>query len=155
MNKLKDEVELLQSIPMFSGVPQNKLKLLAFASDRMTFEEGQNLFLQGDPADSAYVIIEGTADVIVGANGEGATVASLERNAFVGDMAILSDIARTATVQATDKLEVLQIKKEHMMEMVLSTPSLTLAVLQTLVDRLTKTTRDLSEAKLELTKLTA
>ncbi len=155
MNKLKDEVELLQSIPMFSGVPQNKLKLLAFASDRMTFEKGQNLFLQGDPAESAYVIIEGTADVIVGANGEGATVASLERNAFVGDMAILSDIARTATVRATDKLEVLQIKKEHMMEMVLSTPSLTLAVLQTLVDRLTKTTRDLSEAKLELTKLTA
>jgi len=49
MSKLKDEVELLQSIPMFANVPQNKLKLLAFASDRMTFDKGQNLFMQGDP----------------------------------------------------------------------------------------------------------
>ncbi len=52
-------------------------------------------------------------------------------------------------------MEVLRIKKEHMMEMVLTTPSLTLAVLQTLVDRLAKTTKDLSEARLELNKKTA
>ncbi len=155
MSKLKDEVDLLQSIPMFANVPQNKLKLLAFASDRMTFDEGQDLFKQGDPADAAYVIIVGRADVIVGGEEGEAVVASLERNAFVGDMAVLSDIARTATVRATERLEVLQIKKEHMMEMVLTTPSLTLAVLQSLVDRLTKTTKDLSEAKLELSKLTA
>lgn len=155
MSKLKDEVDLLQSIPMFSNVPQNKLKLLAFASDRMTFEEGQNLFLQGDAADAAYVIIEGKADVLVGTDKDETSVATLERNAFVGDMAVLSDIARTATVRATEHMEVLRIKKEHMMEMVLTTPSLTLAVLQTLVDRLAKTTLDLSEARLELKKKTA
>jgi len=155
MSKLKDEVDLLQSIPMFSNVPQNKLKLLAFASDRMTFEEGQNLFLQGDAADAAYVIIEGKADVLVGTDQGETSVATLERNAFVGDMAVLSDIARTATVRATEHLEVLRIKKEHMMEMVLTTPSLTLAVLQTLVDRLAKTTKDLSEARFELNKKTA
>ncbi len=155
MSKLKDEVDLLQSIPMFSNVPPNKLKLLAFASDRMTFETGQNLFLQGDTADAAYVIIEGTADVLVSTEEGEASVAKLERNAFVGDMAIFSDIPRTATVRALEHLEVLRIKKEHMMEMVLDTPSLTLAVLGTLVDRLTKTTKDLSEARLELKKLSA
>ncbi len=155
MSKLKDEVDLLQSIPMFSNVPPNKLKLLAFASDRMTFETGQNLFLQGDTADAAYVIIAGTADVLVGTEENEASVAKLERNAFVGDMAIFSDIPRTATVRALEHLEVLRIKKEHMMEMVLDTPSLTLAVLGTLVDRLTKTTKDLSEARLELKKLSA
>jgi len=155
MSKLKDEVDLLRSIPMFSNVPPNKLKLLAFASDRMTFDKGQNLFLQGDVADAAYVIIEGTADVLVGSSEGESSVAKLARNAFVGDMAIFSDIRRTATVRALEHLEVLRIKKEHMMEMVLTEPSLTLAVLETLVDRLTKTTRDLSEARLELQKLSA
>ena len=155
MNTLKDEVALLQSIPMFSNVPQAKLKLLAFASDRMIFDEGQDLFRQGDPAEAAYVIIDGTADVIVESEEGEARVATLERNAFAGDMAVLSDITRTATVRANGRLEVLRIKKEHMMEMVLSTPSLTLAVLQTLVDRLTKTTKDLSEARLELAKKSA
>lgn len=155
MSKLKDEVDLLGSIPMFSNVPANKLKLLAFASDRMTFDAGQNLFLQDDVADAAYVIIEGKAEVLVATDEGEACVATLERNAFVGDMAILADIARTATVRAVGHLEVLRIKKEHMMEMVLDTPALTLAVLQTLVDRLTKTTKDLSEARLELEKISA
>ncbi len=155
MSKLKDEVDLLGSIPMFSNVPANKLKLLAFASDRMTFDAGQDLFKQDDVADAAYVIIKGRAEVLVSTDEGEASVATLERNAFVGDMAILADIARTATVRAVEHLEVLRIKKEHMMEMVLDTPSLTLAVLQTLVDRLTKTTKDLSEARLELQKMSA
>ncbi len=154
MSKLKDEVDLLRTIPMFAKVDPTKLKLLAFASDRVSYKAGQAIFMQDDPADAAYVIIEGTADVIVTtADGGESKVAELGRNAFLGDMAILCDIPRTATVRANTNLEALKIRKEHMMEMVVKSPSLTMAVLQTLVNRLAKTTQDLSEARQELSKL--
>ena len=156
MSKLKDEVDLLRTIPMFAKVDPTKLKLLAFASDRVSYKAGQAIFMQDDPADAAYVIIEGTADVIVAtADGGESKVAELGRNAFLGDMAILCDIPRTATVRANTNLEALKIRKEHMMEMVIKSPSLTMAVLQTLVNRLAKTTQDLSEARQELSKLSA
>ena len=41
---LKDEVELLRRVPLFAGVEPTKLKLLAFTSDRMSFDPGQILF---------------------------------------------------------------------------------------------------------------
>lgn len=157
MSKLSDEVDLLRSIPMLASMPANKLKLLAFASDHMDYREGDILFHQGDDADAAYIVVEGCADVLV-ASHDGATpskVAELGPNSFVGDMAIIGDIPRTATVRASSTLRTLRIRKEHMMEMVKDSPTLAMAVLQELVNRLAKTTQDLSEARDEVAQLRA
>jgi len=70
-------------------------------------------------------------------------------------MAILCDIPRTATVRANSKLEALQIKKEHLMELINDTPALAVSVLKEVVQRLAKTTKDLSEAREEVTRLQA
>ncbi|MEM9733611.1 MAG: cyclic nucleotide-binding domain-containing protein [Pseudomonadota bacterium] len=157
MSKLSDEVDLLRSIPMLANMPSNKLKLLAFASDHVTYREGDILFHQGDDADAAYIVVEGTADVLVASHDGGtpSKVAELGRNAFVGDMAIIGDIPRTATVRANGDLRMLRIRKEHMMDMVKDSPTLAMAVLQELVNRLAKTTQDLSEARDEVAQLRA
>ena len=154
MSKLKDEVDLLRSIPMLANLPANKLKLLAFASDMVSYSKDQVLFNQGDEADAAYIVISGSADVLVSSNGASveSKVAELGPNSFVGDMAILCDIPRTATVKANSPLETLCIRKEHMMDMIKDSPQLAMAVLEELVQRLAKTTRDLSEARAEVAK---
>ena len=153
VNKLQDEVAMLRTLPMFANMPNNKLKLLAFASDRVTFREGETLFEQGDEGDAAYIVLHGKADVLVASNGAEAKVAELGENAFVGDMAIISDMPRTATVRASTNLETLRIRKEHMMEMVQESRELALAVLREVVNRLATTTRDLSAARSELASL--
>ena len=157
MSKLQDEVDLLRSIPMLANMPTNKLKLLAFASDRVSYPEGEILFRQGDDADAAYIVISGNADVLVSADGGGkeSKVAELGPNSFVGDMAILCDNPRTATVQANEGLDALRIKKEHMMDMMRDSPDLTMSVLRELVQRLAKTTHDLSVARDEVSRLKA
>ena len=157
MSKLQDEVDLLRSIPMLANMPTNKLKLLAFASDRVSYPKGEILFRQGDDADAAYIVISGNADVLVSADGSGkeSKVAELGPNSFVGDMAILCDIPRTATVQANEGLDALRIKKEHMMDMMRDSPDLTMSVLRELVQRLAKTTHDLSVARDEVSRLKA
>lgn len=157
MSKLKDEVDLLRSIPMLATLPANKLKLLAFASDRVSYDVGELLFNQGDDAEAAFIVISGTADVLVAAeeNDEPSKVAELGPNSFVGDMAILCDIPRTASVRANTPLDTLRIRKDHMMDMVMDSPSLALAVLKEQVQRLAKTTQDLSEARAEVARLKA
>ncbi len=157
MSKLQDEVDLLRSIPMLASMPSNKLKLLAFASDRVSYNKGEMLFDQGDDADAAYLVITGTADVLVSSDGnkKPSKVAELGPNSFVGDMAIISNIPRTASVMASTELDALRIKKQHMTDMIADSPELAMSVLRELVTRLTKTTHDLSEAREEVARLKA
>ena len=62
---LLEEYELLRRVPFFAEVEPAKLKLLAFMSERVGFDDGKFLCHQGDQADAAYLIIEGEADIIL------------------------------------------------------------------------------------------
>ena len=75
------------------------------------FEPGDVIFHQGDLGDSVYVIERGECDVIKEENGIAATVAMLGAGDYFGEMALLSDQTRNATIQARTAMEVLLIPK--------------------------------------------
>ena len=110
MGGLEHEVDVLRRIPLFGNVDPSRLKLLAFTSERVSFGAGQELFHEGDTGDAAYVIIEGSVDILKDTSEGEALVVTLKKNAFVGDIAILCDVPRTATVRAVDKIETLNIR---------------------------------------------
>jgi CRP/FNR family transcriptional regulator, cyclic AMP receptor protein len=143
---LKEEVELLQRIPFFTHIEPAKLKLLAFTSERVGFDPGQILFKQGDMGDAAYIIIEGEADVLVDTDGGQAVVATLGKNAFVGEIAILCDVPRTATVRAKGRVVALRIAKELFMRLVTEFPQMAIAIMRELAHRLELTNQRLREA---------
>ncbi|MUZ71755.1 cyclic nucleotide-binding domain-containing protein [Agrobacterium vitis] len=144
---LKDEVEMLRRVPLFSQIAPAKLKLLAFASDRMTCREGQNLFRQGDVGDAAYVVLSGTADVLVNSDAGEIKVAEVQSNSIVGEIAILCDVSRTATVRAATRLEVLKISKENFLKLMSDFPEISSEITRVLADRLNHTTSELSAAR--------
>ena len=144
---IQEDVELLRRIPMFTKVEPAKLKLLAFTSERIVYEPGQDLFRQGDMADAAYIIVDGDADVIVDSPKGPLTVARLGKNEIIGDIGILCDVPRTATVRATGKLITLRISKELFFQMVSDFPSFGIEVMRVLAHRLEQTTAQLREAK--------
>ena len=109
---LQQDVDLLRNVPLFRNLDAAKLKLLAFTSERLTYSAGDNLFLQGDSGDSAYVIVEGEADIIIDTPGGPITVATVKQNDWVGEIAILCDVPRTATITAKSKLTTLRISKD-------------------------------------------
>jgi CRP-like cAMP-binding protein len=152
--QLKDEVELLRRVPLFAGVAPSKLKLLAFTSDRVSYSPGQVLFNQGDPGDAAYVVLSGTADILVEAGGDQIKVATIETNSIVGEIAILCDVARTATVKASAPLETLRIRKDQFIRLLAEFPEMAVEIMRVLADRLSKTTEDLIEARRELRRHT-
>ena len=144
---LKDEVGMLKRVPLFSGVEPAKLKLLAFTSDRVSYNAGQTLFHQGDEGDAAYVILSGSADILVESDAGQIKVAELEPNAIVGEIAILCDVSRTATVKAKERLEALRIRKDHFLRMLKENPEMTIEIVRVLADRLSATTAELTAAR--------
>jgi CRP-like cAMP-binding protein len=142
-----EEVESLRRIPIFAKIDASKLKLLAFASERMTFEPNQELFHQGDVADAAYILLDGTADVTIDAPQGPMKVASFSKNDFVGEMGVLCDIPRTATVVARSRLVTLRISKEHFLQVITDFPVVALEVIRELAHRLEHTTLQLREAR--------
>jgi CRP-like cAMP-binding protein len=96
---LLQEYELLRRVPFFAEIEPARLKLLAFMSERVGFDPGKALCRQGDPADAAYLIIEGEADVLVDTPAGPLKLATLGANDIVGEMAILCDVPPTPTVR--------------------------------------------------------
>ncbi len=150
MTTLTEEVEMLRKIPLFSAIDPGKLKLLAFASDRKIYQQGQDLFKQGDSGDAAFVIVDGSADIIVLTDEKEVVVANVGNDEIIGEISILCEIPRTATVRATSTLEVLKVKKEHFLGLVSQVPELGIEVMKELASRLQKTTSELGEARQEL-----
>lgn len=143
---LNEEVDLLRRIPLFSNIEPSKLKLLAFASERLTFRKGAELCRQGDAGDSAYIIIEGSVGIVVSTPNGDTRVAEARENDIVGEIAILCDVPRTATVVADRDVEVLKISKELFFRMVEEFPRMAVEIMRELATRLEKTTGQLTRA---------
>ena len=150
---LKEEYELLRRVPYFAEIEPAKLKLLAFMSERVAFDPGKRLFRQGDPGDAAYLIIAGEAEVSAETPTGPLVLATLGANEIVGEMAILGNVPRAATVSAKGRLITLRISKEPFMRMVREFPSMAVAMMQELAARLAATNNQLSTAQAELRRL--
>jgi CRP-like cAMP-binding protein len=140
---LEAEVQSLRQVPMFRDIDPARLKLLAFTSERVQFADGQRFFSQGDASDAAYVILDGRANVLLNTpNGE-IQVAELGDNALVGEMGILSDTPRSATIMAAEPTTALRIDKRVFLELLAQFPQMSLAVMRELAQRLERTNAQL------------
>jgi CRP/FNR family transcriptional regulator, cyclic AMP receptor protein len=150
---LKEEYELLRRVPYFAEIEPAKLKLLAFMSERVAFDPGKRLFRQGDPGDAAYLIIAGEAEVAAETPAGPVVLATLGANEIVGEMAILGNVPRAATVRAKTRLITLRISKEPFMRMVREFPAMAVSMMQELAVRLAATNNQLSAAVAELRRM--
>lgn len=152
---LNEEMELLRRVPLFADVPPARLKLLAFTSDRVSFAPGQELFKQGDSGDAAYVLLSGTADVLIGSPSGEIRVGEVGANEIIGEIAILCDVGRTATIKATCPLTALRIKKDHFLKLLTEFPEMAIEIMRVLAKRLNHTNMDLTAARSEIARFKA
>ena len=152
---LQRDVDALRAIPLFAKVEPSRLKLLAFTSEHLDFEPGEILCRQGEPGDAAFILLEGTADVFVDTPRGRVKVATLGKNDIVGEIAILCDVPRTATVVAATRLHTLKIGKDGFFNLVTQFPQVGVEIMHELASRLHQTTQQLTEASAKLRQLQA
>ena len=144
---LTKDVEVLRNIPLFAKIDPAKLKLLAFTSERLQYLSGDELFHQGDDGYAAYVILEGEADILVDTPKGSMKVARLGKNDIIGEIAILCDVPRTATVVAHGDLETLRVSKDGFFHLVTQFPQVGIEVMSALAAKLHRTTQELTAAR--------
>jgi CRP/FNR family cyclic AMP-dependent transcriptional regulator len=150
---LTKDVEVLSTIPLFSKVNSSILKLLAFTSERLEYPSGDELFHQDDYGDAAYVILKGEADILVDTPGRAMKLATLGKNDIVGEIAILCEVPRTATVVAHGDVDALRVSKEGFFHLVTQFPQVGVEVMSALAAKLHRTTQALTAARARLDEL--
>jgi MFS family permease len=114
------EIALLQGVPMFRPLPLPAIEQLARGLEPIAAPAGYVVFNQGDVGDYFYVIESGEAEVI----GEGRVVATLEPGQAFGEIALLRQVPRTATVRAATELRLQALGSDHFLPVVTGfTPS--------------------------------
>jgi CRP/FNR family cyclic AMP-dependent transcriptional regulator len=150
---LKQEFELLRRVPLFAEIEPSRLKLLAFMSERVGYDPDKIVVRQGDAADAAYLIIDGHAEVIAETPTGPVILATLGPNETIGEMGILCNMPRNATVRAKDRLIALRISKEPFMRMVREFPNISVSIMQELAHRLDANNNQLRAALAEVRRL--
>jgi MFS family permease len=102
------EVTLLRGVSIFAPLPDATLEQLASKLVRTRLPRGAEVFAQGDAGDRFYVIVEGSADVTI----DGAAASVLEPGDHFGEVALLRDIPRTATVSARSEMELFALERD-------------------------------------------
>jgi CRP-like cAMP-binding protein len=94
------DVALLHRVPMLRPLPEATIEQLAASLTRMQLPAGASVFEQGDEGDEFYVIERGRADVIR----DGQPISALDSGAGFGEIALIHECRRTASVRAATAL---------------------------------------------------
>ena len=135
---LVQETDLLRKIPMFAKLDASKLKLLAFTSELLTFDDKDILFHAGETADCAFVIMEGAVDILTETDNGPIVALSLQQNQLFGELALLNNSPRSATIRAQGQIKVMRITNDMFLKLLSENCDVALDVMRQLSDKLTK-----------------
>jgi hypothetical protein len=102
------EIGVLRGVPVLRQLPVPSIEHLARGLRRSAVPAGTAVVRQGEPGDSFYVIADGRAEVV----GDGAVVRTLGPGGSFGEISLLHDVPRTATIRAATDLTLFELERE-------------------------------------------
>jgi CRP/FNR family transcriptional regulator, cyclic AMP receptor protein len=124
--------QLIKDVPLFSRCNGRELSAIAAEADELTLPEGKDLTRQGERGREFMVIVEGSARVTK----NGRKINELKAGDFLGEIALLSDVPRTATVTTTAETTVLVLTDRAFKRVADKIPSVHRSLLAALSERL-------------------
>ena len=131
------KVDLLRAVPLFAECSQKELGRIATIADEISLPEGTKLIEEGKQGREFFVLIDGTVDIRRG----GSKVAEMGGGSFFGEIALLTDAPRTATVTATSPARVLVITGQAFQRVLNETTTIRPKVLAALAERAAASTQ--------------
>jgi CRP/FNR family cyclic AMP-dependent transcriptional regulator len=132
------KVEALRRAPLFEGLSRKELVQLARMSDDLEVPPGKALCKEGDTGQEFFVIIDGEAEVTK----KGKRLATRGPGDFVGEIALLEQTPRTATVTAKTPLRLFVLTRRDFRHLVEENPSVERKVLRALARRVIEMSGD-------------
>ena len=132
------KVQALKRAPLFEGLSRKELVLLARVTEDLEVPAGKVLCKEGETGQEFFVIVEGEIDV----TSKGKRVATRGGGDFVGEIALLEDTKRTATVTAKTPLRLFVLTRQDFRRLVNENRSIERKVMQAVARRMVELSAD-------------
>jgi CRP-like cAMP-binding protein len=126
------KIELLKGVPLFSGCNKSELQWIAALADELDLPEGATLIREGEHGREFIVVAEGSVRV----TRNGKRLRDLGSGDFIGEIALVADVPRTATVTSTSPVRLLVVTDRAFRGVLERAPTIATKVLQSLGERL-------------------
>jgi len=133
--KSDPKIAAMSKVPLFARCSKRELETIASLADEVDLPAGKVLTAEGDRGREFFVLLEGSA----GVRSDGRALASLGEGDFFGEIALVTDKARTATVTATTQMRALVITDRAFRGLLRNSPEIQGKVLEAVADRLAAT----------------
>ncbi|QRM53513.1 cyclic nucleotide-binding domain-containing protein [Sinorhizobium sp. BG8] len=109
---LNDDIALFSKVPLFSGLSEDKLRLMAFGAERRRIVEGQTLFREGTSADCGFVIASGLFRLTsMARDGSPRDEGKAGAGTLLSELAMISAVERKYTAVAEEDSDVIRINR--------------------------------------------
>lgn len=126
---MDERAQLLAGVPFFAGLGPADIALIAAAAREESFASGATIFREGEPADRFYIILEGTVEVWKDYGEEQRDLIAVHGTGHLfGEMAVVDDLPRSATVVARDGVRLLSVRREDFRSIVASNGAIALSI---------------------------
>jgi CRP/FNR family cyclic AMP-dependent transcriptional regulator len=132
------KVQALKRVPLFEGLSKKELTELARVTEDLEVPAGEVLCKEGDTGQEFFVIVDGKTEI----TSKGKPVAARGGGDFVGEIALLEDTKRTATVTAKTPLRVFVLTRQDFRFLVNNNPSVEQKVMRALARRVVELSAD-------------
>ena len=129
------KIELIAKVPLFAGLAKRQLAQVASIADEIDLPQGKVLTREGERGREFFILLEGEAEV----QRKGRKLATRRAGEFFGEIALVSNIPRVATVTTTTPVHALVIRDVEFQALVARTPEIALKVLEKVAERLPTT----------------
>ena len=126
------KVDLLRGVPLFSGCSQKELGQISAIADELYQPDGTTLIDEGTRGREFFVLVEGTVD----ARRNGRRLRTMQAGDFFGEIALVTETPRTASVVATSPVRLLVITAQAFQRLLHETPSIQAKILGALAERI-------------------
>jgi CRP/FNR family transcriptional regulator, cyclic AMP receptor protein len=126
------KVDLIAAVPLFAGLSRSELGRVASIADEIDLPADKVLIREGERGREFFVLLEGEAEV----TRKGKELATRGAGEFFGEIALVSNLPRTATVKTRTPVRALVIRDVDFRALLRRTPAIAVKVLQAVADRL-------------------
>lgn len=147
--ELDQNLEILSRVPVFSGIPAQRLKVYAYLSRRARYDPGEFLFRQGDRDNKGYIVISGRVQMIREYSEQSLILKVIEEGEFFGGLALLSDIRRLFSARAMEAVECLTVDRESFQKLVVQFPEVAVKSIDMMIRRIVEMEERLLAKKVE------
>ncbi len=143
---LKDDIALLGSVPLFEDLDEDKLRLIAFGTERRRIADGQTLFREGTNGDCGFVVASGSFSLSRNGRRGAVSLGTARKSALLGEIAMISAVERRVTAIAAEPSEVMRINRPLFHRMLEEYPDIAVMVQQRIMTNFSRFLQELERA---------